>query len=131
MNQETHSTSSVQACQNCKKDFIIEPDDFVFYKKMKVPAPTWCFDCRMRRKLVYRNERTLYHDVCASCGEKIISMYEKNSGYTVYCTDCWWSDKWDATKYGRDYDFSKTFFGIPITSAPAIKTFFSPNITFL
>ncbi|MFZ1019436.1 MAG: hypothetical protein WAN61_00385 [Minisyncoccia bacterium] len=102
--------SENKTCQNCKKEFTIESEDFNFYEKMKVPAPTWCFDCRMRRKLVYRNERTLYHDVCASCGEKIISMYEKNSGYTVYCTDCWWSDKWDATKYGRDYDFSKTFF---------------------
>ena len=64
----------------------------------------------MRRKLVYRNERTLYKDFCASCGKNIISMYEKGSGYTVYCAGCWWSDKWDATEYGRDYDFSKTFF---------------------
>jgi len=36
---KTHSTSSVQACQNCKQDFVIEPDDFAFYEKMKVPSP--------------------------------------------------------------------------------------------
>lgn len=32
-----------KSCQNCKKDFIIEPEDFNFYSKMKVPAPTWCY----------------------------------------------------------------------------------------
>jgi len=26
-------------CQNCKKDFIIELDDFGFYEKIKVPIP--------------------------------------------------------------------------------------------
>ena len=31
-----------RVCQNCKKDFVIEPDDFLFYEKMKVPAPTFC-----------------------------------------------------------------------------------------
>jgi hypothetical protein len=28
-------------CQNCKKNFIIEPDDFGFYEKIKVPPPTF------------------------------------------------------------------------------------------
>jgi len=26
-------------CQNCKTDFTIEPGDFVFYEKIKVPSP--------------------------------------------------------------------------------------------
>ena len=34
--------SETKTCQNCKNDFIIEPDDFSFYEKMKVPAPTFC-----------------------------------------------------------------------------------------
>ena len=39
--------SETRNCQNCKKDFIIEPDDFSFYEKIKVPAPTFCPECRM------------------------------------------------------------------------------------
>ena len=35
-------TGEQKNCQNCKKDFVIEPDDFLFYEKMKVPAPTFC-----------------------------------------------------------------------------------------
>lgn len=30
--------------------------------------------------------------------------------FTVYCKECWWSDKWDSRQYGADYDFSKPFF---------------------
>jgi hypothetical protein len=28
----------------------------------------------------------------------------------VYKQDIWWSDKWDAMDYGRNFDFSKSFF---------------------
>ncbi|MEK6615122.1 MAG: hypothetical protein AABZ32_03270, partial [Bacteroidota bacterium] len=43
-------------------------------------------------------------------GKNIISMFAPESKFTVYEQDIWWSDQWDATKYGRDYDFSKPFF---------------------
>ncbi|KKT07962.1 MAG: hypothetical protein UV85_C0003G0087 [Candidatus Nomurabacteria bacterium GW2011_GWB1_43_19] len=29
----------IKTCQNCKKDFMIEPEDFNFYEKIKVPPP--------------------------------------------------------------------------------------------
>lgn len=37
-------------------------------------------------------------------------MYASDSEFPVYCTDCWWSDKWDVTQYGMDVDFTKPFF---------------------
>jgi len=40
----------------------------------------------------------------------MISIYKPEKQITVYCHECWWSDKWDASSYGIDYDFSKTFF---------------------
>ncbi len=101
---ETHN------CQNCKKDFIIEPDDFSFYEKMKVPAPTWCPDCRMVRRMMWRNERSLYHRDCAATGKKVISCFPLESGITVYERDYWWSDEWDVLEFGKDYDFSRSFF---------------------
>lgn len=38
-------------------------------------------------------------------------MYAPDAPYTVYCPKCWWSDDWDPFEYGRDYDFSRPFFG--------------------
>ena len=102
--------SETKICQNCKKDFIIEPDDFAFYEKIKVPAPTWCWKCRFPRRLVWRNERSLYKRTCNLCNKGMISMFKPEIPFPVYCHECWWSDKWDSLKYGRDYDFSKSFF---------------------
>jgi len=97
-------------CQNCKKDFTIEPEDFNFYEKIKVPPPTFCPECRMQRRMVWRNERTLYKRICDLCKKNIIAMYDESAPFPVYCRECWYGDNWDASIYGREYDFSKTFF---------------------
>lgn len=33
------SQTETKICQNCQKEFIIEPEDFEFYQKIKVPCP--------------------------------------------------------------------------------------------
>ncbi len=97
-------------CQKCKKDFSIETEDFNFYEKMKVSAPTWCPDCRLQRRLTFRNERALYKRPCELCGVDTISMYDPDKGIINYCGECWWSDKWNPEDYAQEYDFSKPFF---------------------
>ncbi len=99
-----------KTCQNCKKDFIIEPEDFNFYEKMKVPAPTFCPDCRIVRRMSWRNERVLYKRKCDATGKDVITMFSPEQPVLVYERNYWWSDKWDQNAAGRDYDFSKPFF---------------------
>ena len=96
-------------CQNCKGQFVIEPEDFNFYEKIKVPPPTWCPECRLIRRLAYREDRPLYKYKCNNCGKEIISIYNENNLFPVYCPSCWWGDSWDGTDYGKDLDFSKPF----------------------
>lgn len=102
--------SEVKICQNCRQDFTIKPEDFDFYKKIDVPPPTWCPDCRLQRRLCFMNERTFYKRDCDKCGKNVISMFPANGHKKVYCSPCWWSDDWGAEQYGKDYDFSKPFF---------------------
>ena len=97
-------------CQNCKKDFVVEGEDLKFYGKIKVPPPTLCPKCRLARKLVWRNERTLHKRTCDLCSKNIISMYRSSVPFPVYCHDCWWSDKWNPSDFGLDYDFTLPFF---------------------
>jgi len=104
MNQE------IKQCQNCKQEFIIEPEDFSFYEKIKVSTPTFCPECRIIRRMTWRNERTLYHRKCDATGKDIITMFAPEQPVVVYERDYWWSDKWDQNATGRDYDFSKPFF---------------------
>ncbi len=107
---KTHSTGSVQACQNCKKEFTIESEDFNFYEKIKVPPPTFCRWCRFLRRCIWRNERILYRRACDLCKKNIISMYTKDALFPVYCKECWYGDGWDATSYAKDYDPNRNFF---------------------
>lgn len=96
-------------CQNCKKDFTIEQEDFSFYEKMKVPAPTWCPECRLVRRLTFNNTWTLFWRNCDDCKERTLSEYSPEADIKVYCQKCWWSDSWDGTEYAMGYDESRPF----------------------
>ena len=102
--------SEKKTCQNCKKSFAIEPEDFQFYEKMRVPPPTWCPECRNMRRMAAREIRTFYRDTCKLCGRSIISIHAPDGPFTVYCRECWQSDKWDPMDHGREYDFERPFF---------------------
>jgi hypothetical protein len=104
--------SQTKTCQNCKQNFFVEPDDFNFYEKMKVPAPVLCFDCQLQQRLAFRNERGLHKRKCDAPGhdEQILTFYSPSSKAAVYDRDFWWTDKWDPMIYGKEYSFSKPFF---------------------
>src|SRR3989344_5905629 len=101
---------TIVTCQSCKKDFQIFPEDREFYNRFHVPLPTVCPECRMIRRMTFRNERALYKRACDLCHAEKIFMYPADAPFPVYCYQCWWSDMWDPKSYGRDYDFSKNFF---------------------
>ena len=104
MNRETRN------CQNCKNEFVIEPEDFEFYSKIKVPPPTWCPECRMQRRLCFRNERILYKRLENIHNNQVVSSYSSEVMAPIYNQKDWWSDIWDPLAYGKDYDFTKPFF---------------------
>ena len=76
-------------------------------KRFEIPTPTLCPEERQRRRLSWRNERTLYKRKCDATGKDIISMYSPESPFTVYEQKERWSDNWNALSYGRDFDFSR------------------------
>src|SRR3989338_4016520 len=97
-------------CQNCKKDFTIESEDFNFYEKIKVPPPTFCPPCRAQRRMVFRNERKLFKVRDDFTGKDIFSTFPEQSGRKIITREAWFGDSWNAMDHGQDYDFSKTFF---------------------
>ena len=99
-----------RTCQNCKSEFVIEAEDFKFYKKIDVPPPTFCPECRRQRRLSWRNDFYFYSRKCDLCKKPIISLYSSDKPFPVFCGKCWWSDKWDPLAYGMNYDFSRPFF---------------------
>lgn len=77
---------------------------------MNYQDQTWCPQCRMVRRLAWQGYRFLYKRKCDFSGELVLSTIPPEAPYKVYKQDVWWSDKWDAKSYGREYDFNLPFF---------------------
>jgi len=102
--------SEERRCNMCKNQFTLEPDDFSFYDKMKVPAPNVCPDCRFKMRAQWRNEMSLYSCKCAKTGKQIISNFNPKSPYTVVSNEYYYSDDWDAKDFAIKYDINIPFF---------------------
>ncbi|MDD5470008.1 MAG: hypothetical protein PHO92_04405 [Candidatus Peribacteraceae bacterium] len=105
-------------CKQCSSAFEVTPADLALLdklspvfggKKYAIPPPTLCPDCRQQRRLFWRNERALYRRTCDLCKKAIISMYPQGSAFPVYCNECWWSDSWHPSDFGRAVDFNRPF----------------------
>lgn len=97
-------------CKQCHKTFSIDSDDLEFYKKISVPEPKLCPTCRHQRRCNFRNEKNFFNRQCDLCKKNIVSIFPKTVKFPVYCHDCFWSDKWDPTKYGVAVDYTRPFF---------------------
>ncbi|MEK7122821.1 MAG: hypothetical protein AAB855_03100 [Patescibacteria group bacterium] len=97
-------------CQKCQGSFLIEERDLAFYRSMNVPEPTFCPECRLRRRLSWINMRKLYRRTTADSAKEVISMYAPDAPYQIIEDRNWWSDSFDATAMGKPYDFSQSFF---------------------
>ena len=99
-----------ESCGECSRTFDIWERDAAFYNRLDVPFPRLCPECRQQRRLAFNNELNFHKRLCDFSGEKIISIYPQTSSYKVYKQEIWWSDAWDPTEYGRDFNFSEGFF---------------------
>lgn len=119
-----------KTCSVTGEAFVVEDLDLALYKRLGVPVPTLCPTERQRRRISFRNFRSLYHRPCSGSGKQIISMYHAEQPFPVYETSFWYGDSWDGLQYGREFDFSRTFFEqyaeladvVPRSSIATIRT---------
>ncbi|OGJ65899.1 hypothetical protein A3A67_04040 [Candidatus Peribacteria bacterium RIFCSPLOWO2_01_FULL_51_18] len=108
-----------KSCSSCGKTFEITDEDLRLLKKISpkigdktfhISEPKLCPACRRQRRLVWRNERRLYHRKCSKTGKQIISIYSPDKELPVFGSEIWWSDGWDPLEHGRAYDYDRSFF---------------------
>ncbi|OGJ41985.1 hypothetical protein A3B60_01280 [Candidatus Peregrinibacteria bacterium RIFCSPLOWO2_01_FULL_39_12] len=80
---------SNKICKNCNQTYEITDKDLVFYKKIAIPPPTFCPDCRYKERSSKRNPFKLWERSCAKCNKKIHTTYNPNRPETVYCEKCY------------------------------------------
>jgi len=108
-----------KTCKQCNSSFDITDRDMKFYNKIspkfdgetfQIPSSDFCPDCRLQRRLSFRNVRKLYKTKSALSWKIMLSMYKPDSWYTIYSPDEWWSDKWNPLDFWIEFDFDKWFF---------------------
>ena len=97
-------------CKQCKSSFEFMKADKKVHKKMNVPPPKLCPDCRQQRRIAFRNDSNYYRNTCHLCKKPVVSIYSPDKPLKILCPDCFWGDKWDPLEYGQDFDFNRTFF---------------------
>jgi len=95
-NVEDAITKEVIACAHgekcshqCTQAFKIIPQELQFYKKMKIPLPILCPNCRHFERLGRRTPMRLWNRACAKCSKEIMSSYAPNRPEIVYCEKCY------------------------------------------
>src|ERR1700752_1974505 len=99
-----------QICTETGAPFEISEREQEYCSKHGVPLPKVAPFERLRNILIFRNRMHLSRMTCAHSGEQILSAIPPESGHVVYNSPIWESDAWDATAYGRPYDFTRPFF---------------------
>jgi hypothetical protein len=93
-----HSTSSWQATNNntacthqCTTAFKIIPEELSFYRRMNLPLPRLCPNCRHYERLSQRNPLKLWHRKCMKegCSNEFETSYSPERPEIVYCESCY------------------------------------------
>ncbi|OGC82170.1 MAG: hypothetical protein A2V81_01575 [Candidatus Abawacabacteria bacterium RBG_16_42_10] len=79
----------ILTCNTCDKNFRIIIQELDFYRRMQLPVPPNCFDCRHRARLAARNPRKLWKRQCMKCNANIETTYASDRPEIVYCEKCY------------------------------------------
>lgn len=82
----------------------------IWGKKIPIPLPTLSPSARMRRRMLFRNERGLYPCTSALSGKKVISVYHPEMVAQVINQQEAFSDAYTPFDYGVSYDDTRSFF---------------------
>lgn len=69
--------------------FRLHPQEIEFYKKMKLPTPIKCWQCRLQARLARRTPRKLWKRNCMNCQREIETAYAPDRPEIVYCESCY------------------------------------------
>ena len=82
-------THEMLACNVCRKNYRIIPQELALYRQMQLPLPDRCFECRLREKRGARNPRVLWKRECMKCRKAIETAYSPERPEIVYCENCY------------------------------------------
>jgi len=75
----------------CSTAFRLTASEVVFYKRMHIPLPHLCHNCRHYERIAYRNPLSLWHRTCMNqeCSNEFDTSYAPDRLEIVYCESCY------------------------------------------
>ena len=85
--------------ERCSEAFRITKDELIFYKRLSIPLPRMCYQCRHIERFKKRNPLWLWHRQCGctmeghdhagQCSNEFETSYAPERPETIYCESCY------------------------------------------
>lgn len=84
-------TKEIFTCESCNKNYRIIQGELLFYKKLDIPLPHLCPDCRHYRRMQSRGPNKLWHRTCMNtdCNNEFETSYAPDRPEIIYCESCY------------------------------------------
>jgi len=99
LSEDFNINKQIFACTKCKKDYRVINDELTFYRRMKIPIPRTCPECRHVARLKNRGPNKLWHRSCmckkeghdheGKCKTEFETTYAPDRPEIVYCEKCY------------------------------------------
>lgn len=88
--QDVISCQHEEKCnENCTTAYKITPQELQFYRRMSLPLPRLCSNCRHYQRFRKRNPIKLWKRQCAKCSKDIETSYAPDRKEIIYCESCY------------------------------------------
>ncbi len=81
--------SEILACGECKKNYKIVRGELAFYRKMNLPIPRKCPNCRRKDRMKLQTPKKLWKRTCSKCGIEIQTAFAPERPEIIYCEQCY------------------------------------------
>ncbi len=79
----------ILTCETTGKHYKIQKSELNFYRKMNLPIPRECPDCRHEKRINLRNPRKLWIRKCNHCNTEIQTTFAPERPEKIYCEKCY------------------------------------------
>ncbi len=82
-------TQETLACIDCEKNYRIIASELILYRKINIPIPRKCPQCRHLDRMKMTNPQQLYDNICRKCNGSLRTSFEKDCIEKIYCQKCY------------------------------------------
>ncbi len=81
--------NEILVCTECSRNYKLISRELEFYRKMLIPIPRKCWNCRFTDRLRLRGSYKFWQRTCDKCHKEITTNYAPDAPEVIYCERCY------------------------------------------